>query len=369
MKKVNYKLIKSRYFQLGILFLVVSTTMIGCKKNKATFEPTPYKLEIPSHFPAMPIPADNPMTVEGVALGRRLFYEKRLSLDNSISCASCHAPQQAFSDPNAFSTGVNGAVGNRNSMALVNLGWQQFFFWDGRAKTLEEQILEPVPNPVEMHQSWEDAVAKLYADVNYRNAFYMAFGEQGIDRKKVSKALAQFLRTMISGTSKFDVMYKIENSLPLNTADQQVNISPSDWAGYDLFKSLNGADCFHCHNGPLMQVQKFSNNGLDNSFSDLGRMHVTGNINDRGKFKVPSLRNIELSAPYMHDGRFQTLDEVIEHYSSGIVQSPTIDPLIEFASQGGVQLSAEQKDLLKQFLKTLTDYRFIQNPAFQPPSQ
>lgn len=369
MKKVKNTFLKSPYFQLGICFLVILMVLVGCKKNKVEFEPTPYKLEIPSHFPSMPIPADNPMTVEGVALGRMLFYEKRLSLDNSISCASCHAPQNAFSDSNPFSTGVNGAVGNRNSMALVNLGWQQFFFWDGRAKTLEEQILEPIPNPVEMHQSWEDAIAKLYADVNYRNAFYKAFGEQGIDRMKASKALAQFLRTMISGNSKFDIMYKIENSLPLNSIDQQVNITPAEWAGYDLFKSLNGADCFHCHNGPLMQVQKFSNNGLDNNFTDLGRMHVTGNSNDKGKFKVPTLRNIELSGPYMHDGRFQTLDEVIEHYSSGIVQSPTIDPLIEFASQGGVQLSSEQKDLLKQFLKTLTDYRFIQNPAFQPPSE
>lgn len=353
-----------KYF---LIFGLIVCGILACKKDRISVEPTPYKLEIPSHFPKMKIPADNPMTVEGVTLGRMLFYETKLSLDNSISCASCHAPQNAFSDPNQISTGVNGAQGTRHSMALINLGWQTFFFWDGRAKTLEEQILEPVPNPVEMHQSWDAAIAKLNADVKYRNAFFRAFGEEGIDKTKVSKAIAQFLRTMISGTSRFDVMYKIENSLPLSTADQQISIAPEEWAGYDLFKSLNGADCFHCHNGPLMQVEKFSNNGMDAVFADHGRELITGNINDRGKFKVPTLRNIALSAPYMHDGRFQTLDEVIEHYSSGIIQSPTIDPLIEFAGQGGVQLDVEQKYLLKRFLETLTDEKFVNNPAFQQP--
>lgn len=350
-----------------LVFGAVLLIVWACRKDNTSYEPTPYQLEIPSHFPAMQIPADNPMTVEGVELGRRLFYEPKLSLDNSISCASCHSPQSAFSDDKPLSTGVNGTQGTRHSMALVNLGWQQFFFWDGRSKTLEAQILEPVPNPVEMHQSWDQAVAKLTADGSYRNDFFRAFGEEGIDKTKASKAIAQFLRTMISGNSRFDVMYKIENSIPLSAKDQQITITPEEWGGYDLFKSLNGADCFHCHNGPLMQVQKFSNNGLDATFTDAGRQDVTGNINDRGKFKVPTLRNIELSAPYMHDGRFQTLDQVIEHYSSGIHQSPTIDPLIEFANEGGVHLDAEQKGLLKTFLKTLTDHEFVNNPKFQKP--
>jgi cytochrome c peroxidase len=174
---------------------------------------------------------------------------------------------------------------------------------------------------------------------------------------------------MISGSSKYDVMYKYENSLPLNSIEQSVyaSVTAEEWAGYDLFKSLNGADCFHCHNGPLMQVQKFSNNGLDATFIDHGRNGVTGNPADDGKFKVPTLRNIALSGPYMHDGRFNTLEEVIEHYSSGIQMSSTIDPMIEFASQGGVQLDAFEKDLLKKFLQTLTDYDFITNPDFQDP--
>jgi cytochrome c peroxidase len=319
----------------------------------------------------MIIPADNPMTVEGVELGRFLFYEKRLSGDNTQSCASCHLPSASFSDPNQFSTGIDGIQGTRHSMALVNLGWEDFFFWDGRKTTLESQILEPVPNPIEMHQSWKRTVEKLNADVSYRNRFFKAFGEEGIDSTKATKAIAQFIRTLISGESKFDVMYKYENNLSLNSSEQAIlqTVDVEEWAGYDLFKSLNGADCFHCHNGPLMRVKKFSNNGLmPNSVDDRGRASVTNNPEDNYKFKVPTLRNIALTAPYMHDGRFATLDEVIEHYSSGIHMSPTIDPLIEFGSQGGVQLDAQEKYLLKKFLLTLTDQKFVTNPNFQDPN-
>lgn len=353
-----------------LLLIVLAGFIVfqACRKDKVGYAPTPYTLKIPSHFPQMPIPADNPMTEEGVQLGKRLFYEKQLSGDNSISCGSCHAPGNAFSDPNAVSSGVNGAVGTRNASALMNLGWQTSYFWDGRSMTLEEQILEPVPNPVEMHQSWTAAIAKLKKDDSYRNQFYQAFGTKDLQKEHVAKAVAQFLRTMISGSSKYDVMYKFENSLPLSGDEQAIyaTITPEEWAGYDLFKSLNGADCFHCHNGPLVQVQKFSNNGLDPVFTDKGRGAVTGNPNDDGKFKVPTLRNIALSAPYMHDGRFATLDEVIEHYSTGIHPSATIDPLIEFASQGGVQLDTEQRSLLMAFLLTLTDERFVTNPDFKP---
>ncbi len=343
---------------------------MSCKKDNTGYSPQPYVLEIPSHFPDMIIPADNPMTVEGVYLGRKLFYEKQLSGNNTMSCGACHAPASSFSDPNQFSTGIDGIQGTRNSMALINLGWQNFFFWDGRAKTLEEQILGPVPNPIEMHQSWPDAVGKLNASQEYKNLFYKAFGTTEIDSTLVSKAIAQFLRTMISGSSKYDVMYKYINGMSLSADDQitLASVSADEWAGYDLFKSLNGADCFHCHNGALMQVNKFSNNGLDLTFTDNGRGAITGLASDNGKFKVPTLRNIALSGPYMHDGRFTTLDQVIEHYSSGINQSSTIDPLIEYAFQGGVQLDSQEKNQLKQFLLTLTDYNFVNNPDFQDPN-
>jgi cytochrome c peroxidase len=344
--------------------------LLSCRKDKVGFEASPYKLEIPSHFPDMIIPEDNPLTIEGVELGRFLFYEKRLSGDNSISCATCHMPQNGFSDPKKFSVGIDGIAGTRQSMALVNLGWENFFFWDGRKTSLEAQILEPVPNPIEMHQSWKDATQKLNADIQYRNRFFSAFNEEGIDSIKVAKAIAQFLRTLISAESKYDIMYKFENKISLTTKEQAIlqTVDNEEWAGYDLFRSLNGADCFHCHNGPLMQVKKFSNNGLDATFSDLGRGFVTGNPSDYGKFKVPTLRNIALTAPYMHDGRFASLDEVIEHYSSGVTHSATIDPLMEFAGQGGVQLDSQEKYLLKRFLLTLTDYNFINNPKFKDPN-
>lgn len=349
-----------------LFFLALILLFSSCTKEK-TF--TPYKISRPSHFPEMIIPADNPMTYEGVELGKKLFYDVRLSLDNSISCSSCHDQQYAFTDPKQFSLGVNNAVGDRNSMALINLGYQNFFFWDGRAKTLEEQILGPVPNPVEMHLKWDDAVKRIKDVKEYKEAFNQIFQTKNITKELVAKAIAQFLRTMISSTSKFDVMYKKENGLALSANEELIwnEVTNDEKAGYDLFKSLNGADCFHCHNGPMMQVQKYSNNGLDSNPTDIGREKVTGSSADRGKFKIPTLRNIALTAPYMHDGRFATLDEVIEHYSSGIHTSPTIDPLIEYAFQGGVQLDAEEKALLKAFLNTLTDYEFINNPQFKKP--
>ena len=352
-----------------VVLLIGLVVLSACKKDQTTFQPSPYFLEIPDHFPDMIIPADNPMTQEGVDLGRWLFYEKRLSGNDSMSCASCHLPQHGFSDPNKYSTGIDGIAGNRNSMALINMGWDNFYFWDGRASTLEKQILEPVINPIELHQSWPDAIYKLNLDIEYRNRFFKAFGEPGIDSVKAAKAIAQFIRTMISASSKYDVMYKYENGLPLNNQEQALlqQVDVEEWAGYDLFKSLNGADCFHCHNGPLMRVKKYSNNGLDAAFTDPGRGGITQNPEDYGKFKVPTLRNIALTAPYMHDGRFQTLDQVIEHYSSGVHISPTIDPLIEYANQGGVQLSAQEKYLLKKFLLTLTDNSFASNPKFKDP--
>jgi cytochrome c peroxidase len=354
---------------LVYVFLLI-VLVFSCRKDRVGYKATPYVLDIPSHFPDMIIPTDNPMTVEGVDLGRYLFYEKKLSGDNSMSCASCHMPENSFSDPNQYSTGIDGIQGTRQSMALVNMGWENFFFWDGRETTLEKQILDPVINPIEMHEIWKNAVAKLNQDMNYRNRFFRAFGEGGIDSVKAAKAIAQFIRTMISGQSKYDVMYKYENGMSLSATEQSIfqTIDPEEWAGYDLFKSLNGADCFHCHNGPLMRVKKFSNNGLlPNFLNDLGRAAVTNNPEDNYKFKVPTLRNIALTAPYMHDGRFSTLDEVIEHYSSGIHMSPTIDPLIEFGSQGGVQLDVQEKYLLKKFLLTLTDENFVNNPKFKDP--
>ena len=351
-------------------FVLLLILFSSCKKNEAEFSITPFKLDIPSHFPDMPIPEDNPMSWEGVQLGRRLFYDTRLSLDNSISCASCHSQKHAFSDPNQFSIGVNGKVGKRNSMSLVNLGWQSTYFWDGRAVTLEEQVLHPVADPLEMNQSWSEAIQKLHAVDQYKDDFYRVFGVIDFDSTHVAKAVAQFLRTLISGQAKYDVIYKYENDLPLNAFEQDLlpQITSEEWGGRDLFFSMTKGDCMHCHDGPLLEIPGlFSNNGIDDHFVDLGRMIVTGNVSDIGKFKTPSLRNIEQTAPYMHDGRFTDLDEVINHYSIGVLESSTIDPNMEFSQQGGVQLDMFEHNLIRAFLKTFTDERFLNNPNFQDP--
>ena len=355
-----------KYFSILILLFA----LVSCNKNEIDLSITPYILEVPSHFPAMPVPEDNPMSVEGVELGRRLFYDKRLSRDNTISCASCHSQEHAFADPDQFSTGVDGNLGVRQSMALVNLGWQSAFFWDGRANTLEEQILHPVVDPLEMDQSWSAAVQKLQAIEQYSIDFYRVFGVKDFDSTHVSKAIAQFLRTLVSGQAKYDVMYKYRNNLPLNAFEQELytQITFEEWGGMDLFFSLTNGDCLHCHDGPLIEIPGlFSNNGMDTQFPDVGRMAVTGNPNDEGKFKVPTLRNIEYSAPYMHDGRFSNLDEVLNHYSFGVVESPTIDPMMEFSHQGGVQLDMQEHQLIKAFLKTFTDEQFLNNPDFKDP--
>ncbi len=358
--------------RLLIISLGIILISTACRKDVVERSITPYTPDVPSHFPAMPIPADNPFSVEGVALGRQLFYDERLSRDNTVSCASCHDQGAAFSDNNQFSQGIDGQFGDRNSMALINLAWQEDFFWDGRDQTLEVQIIEPVITAHEMDQTWQQTINKLSADVNYSNQFFTVFGVQEFDSSHVAKAMAQFLRTLISGSSKYDVMYKYQNSLPLTPQEQALfnDITVEEWAGMDVFFSLSAGDCLHCHDGALAQVNMFANNGLDANFDDdPGRMAVTGNPNDAGKFKVPTLRNIELTAPYMHDGRFQTLDDVINHYSVGLVESSTIDPLMEFAHQGGVQLDGQERNLLKTFLKTFTDESFINNPDFQDPEQ
>jgi len=334
-----------------------------------SWEPTPYNLVIPPLFPPMDIPADNPLTVEGVELGRYLFWEKKLSADGTQSCGSCHLPEHGFSDPNRFSVGITGAQGTRQSMSLVNLGWAYNYFWDGRALTLEEQVLEPITNPIEMNNTWENALDQLRADSLYPPMFQAAFGTADITRDRAAKAMASFLRTMISANSKFD-----------RERAGTYMFSPLEETGFNLFQEegginsntglpWGGGDCFHCHGIAGMQMGDYlmHNNGLDAEYSaDPGRAGVTGNPLDSGKFKTPSLRNIELTAPYMHDGRFQTLEQVINHYNTGGQISTTVDPFME-SSGGGLHLEEIDKIALIAFLKTLTDTSFIHNPAFSDP--
>lgn len=342
---------------LVIASLIVAVLVIkACTKPDPTWVPAQgFILESPAFFPPMDIPTDNPMSVEGVLLGRMLFFEKRLSGDNTQACADCHFAEFGFSDPDQFSVGIDGIAGNRQAMPIVNLGWADRFFWDGRANSLEEQALEPISNPIEMHEEWTNAIDKVMQDHEYRRLFAQVFHTNDIDSTHAAKAMAQFMRTMISSDSKFDRVRRGE--AVFDTLELE---------GLDIFTTERG-DCFHCHGQPLFTDNQFRNNGLDSFPTDSGFFLVTNFVNDIGKFKVPSLRNIEVTAPYMHDGRFQTLDEVIDFYSQGLKWSPYIDPLMKNVDDGGLNLTPDEKTALKAFLLTLTDETFLTNPAYSNP--
>ena len=311
------------------------------------FSANPYVIQTPNGFPDMKIPDYNPMTVEGVALGKKLFADPILSANNTQACISCHKQASAFSDPNQYSTGIDNIQGTRNASALINIGWSSSFNWDGSASTLEEQAFEPVVNPIEMHDNWENVENKLNANAEYIQLFKEAFNINYIDSNHVVMAIAQFERTLISVNSKFDRYLLGEEQL-----------TPSEFSGYAIFNSEK-ADCFHCHGTQMFMDNGFHNNGLDTEpFLDLGLGNVTKDPNDNGKFKTPTLRNIEFSAPYMHDGRFSNLDEVIEHYNSGGNYSSTVDPLMKKLGIG-LQLTNKDKEDLIAFLKTLSDDNFI----------
>jgi cytochrome c peroxidase len=350
-----------------IYLLWIAVTLAACSSSDEgqSYVATPLPLEVPDVFAlylqAPAIPADNPQTVEGVALGRKLFFDPILSGNGTQACADCHRPQNAFSDPRQFSIGIEGSPGFRNSMPLQNLAWNfpNKFNWDGSASSLEEQIFEPVTNPIEMNNTWPNAVASLQNHSQYPELFRDAFGSSTIDSVMVTKAIAQFVRTLISANSRFDRHVLGENIL-----------TPQELNGFNVFMAEDKGDCFHCHGNffnPLWTDNTFHNNGLDEIFADIGLGGISGDPRDNGRFKAPSLRNLLYTSPYMHDGRFETLEEVINHYSEGLVFSETIDPLMKAVAQGGVQLSEEDKADLKAFLLSLSDPGFINNPDFQNP--
>ncbi len=318
---------------------------------------TVYPFRMSPTFPVPNLPRDNPLLVERVGLGRQLFREKALSKGNTISCASCHQASAAYGDSRQFSPGARGQPGARHAMPLVNLAWRKSFFWDGRAPTLRAQALMPIQDHAEMDESLTNVVAKLEAlrsSPNYPALFTAAFGAPEISAEKIALALENYLLTLTSSNSKFDRVLRGQDKL-----------TPAEQRGFELFsteydprRGQYGADCFHCHGGPLFQSQGFANNGLDFAFRDLGRARVTGRDADWGKFAVPSLRNVALTAPYMHDGRFKTLEEVVEHYSTGVKRSATLDPNLAKHPDGGVPLTTADKQALVAFLRTLTDDSF-----------
>lgn len=337
--------------------LLLAAILVACSKDAGPADtgPTAYQLAIPAGLPAMPIPPGNPLTVEGVALGRKLFYDPILSGDNSMACADCHLQKDAFTDVRQFSRGIDGEEGARNAMPLFNLGWQKKFFWDGRSNSLEQQALRPIQDPIEMHELLANAVAELQAHAEYPDLFERAFGTEIIDTLLIAKAIAQFERTLISGNSKFDKWKR--NEVSMTDAEQR---------GMSLFNDPEKGDCAHCHVfGSTFSDFEFRNTGLDSIPVDRGLANVTSLPTDAGKFKTPSLRNIEYTAPYMHDGRFATLEASLEHYNTGFFYTANLDANLAHLQKG--RLTQQDVGDLIAFLKTLSDPDFLNNPEFSKP--
>jgi cytochrome c peroxidase len=337
------------------------------------FNPQPLEIVVPDGFQKMRIPEDNPTTIEGVNLGRQLFYDPILSRDGTISCSSCHQISGSMTDNRAVSTGIENRKTSRSSMSLLNIGYaNKGLFWDGRSPTLEDQVLIPIEDHNEMDESWDNVEGKLRCHPSYPNLFRKAFGiknTQEITRYLAAKAIAQFMRTLVSsGGSKYD---RVERGEAFFTEDESEGFK----IFMDAVPDLPDAECGHCHAPPLFTTHDFLNNGIDSAgsfidFEDKGYGTTSGFSQDNGKFKVPTLRNIFLTAPYMHDGRFKTVEEVLEHYVAGGHVSPNRDPLIirhDDPTNPRAYMNEEHQRQLIAFLHTLTDSAFIEDPDYADP--
>lgn len=331
-----------RVCSINCVLLVLFFTY-SCKKN-SSIEPVKtlhfITLEVPNNFPQMILNPENPLSEEGVELGRKLYYDPILS-NTGKSCSSCHFQNSSFSELSS------------NSLAHINLAWHQSFLWNGSVQgTLEDAML------FEIEVFFATNLNNLQQHPDYPAKFKAVFGTSSISSKEVAFALAQFLRTMISSNSRFDKYLRGE--LMLTSAEMN---------GLDIFLTERG-DCFHCHSIGLLTDNNFHNTGLDDTYNSMnwGRYGVTSNVTDMGKFKTPTLRNIELTMPYMHDGRFSTLEQVVEFYNSGVHVSQYVDPIMtKPGKEFGLQLSVQDKLDLVSFLKAFTDTSFINNPAFSHP--
>jgi cytochrome c peroxidase len=314
---------------------------------------TPYHFRMPRGFPLPALPVDYPLTEERVALGEKLFHDPLLSAAGTISCSSCHQQEAGLSDSRRFSPGDEGQLGDRQSMPLFNMAWKSSFFWDGRAPSLRKQALIPIEDPVEMHESLEHVVGKLAKHAAYPVLFETAFGDTNITEIQLGVALEQFVLTLTSFDSKFDRAYK-----------EKAQLTELESRGFELFfteydprRRKFGADCFHCHGGAFFTDHGFHNNGLSPTL-DFGREKHTGLQSDRYKFSTPSLRNVALTPPYMHDGRFATLEDVLKHYAGEMDISPTLDPNLAKHGKTGLQMSAADQAAIIAFLRTLSDPKF-----------
>ncbi len=334
-------------FRLLILLSLV-LGLSSCSDDNEENIGMPVEFYTPEGFPAPEYDlTNNPLSYSRFSLGRKLFYDPVLSLDSTISCGECHQQSVAFAHADhKLSHGINGLLGTRNSPPIFNMAWNPSFFWDGGVHTLELQPLAPITNPVEMNETIQGVLNKLRRSATYPSLFKSAFGTDTINTNHLMKALAQFMAVMISDKSRYDFYLRGE-----------ATFSGAEQRGLNVFR----ANCASCHKEPLFSDYSFRNNGLDSVFfRDPGRAQITGLPQDSGKFKVPSLRNVMLTKPYMHDGRHANISQVLDHYTSKVRQSYTLDPLLS----NGITLSATERSDLIAFLSTLTDPRFISNKEF-----
>lgn len=331
-----------------LFLLLILSFIVTCKKDVDVItDDDTYKLVIPDGWPS-PLYnfENNNITKDGFELGRKLFYDPILSKNNTISCGSCHQQFAGFAHlDHTISHGINDLLGKRNAPALSNLIWMPDLMWDGGVHHIELQPLAAITNPVEMDETIYNLVSKLQSHSLYPALFKKAFGTDVIDSQLMLRAITQFTGMLVSYQSKYDGYVAGKSTF----TQQELN-------GLNLFRQ----HCATCHAEPLFTNFNFINNGLDQTFADSGRAVITTDANDLGKFKVPSLRNVEKSYPYMHDGRFKTLTEVLNHYTSGILQSPTLDARL----QNGITLSASQQQEIISFLLTLTDNKFLKDKRF-----
>ncbi|HVS51955.1 MAG TPA: MbnP family protein [Opitutaceae bacterium] len=342
-----------------------ATTSTKAGETKPSGATTPFAFTVPAGFPQPSLPADNPLTVEGVTVGRRLFGDRRLSGNGRQSCADCHSPARAFSDRVAFSRGADGKSGARNAMPLTNLAWHPAYAWDGGQPRIRDQTVAAMTNPVEMHADLARVAATLEGDPHVREDFAAAFGTPEVTPGRIALALEQYLLTQVSADSKFDRAMRGDGAL---TEDEKRGFALFV-TEYDPARGQRGADCFHCHGGTLFSDFAYKNNGLDLAPRDAGRAKATQRTSDEGAFKTPSLRNVAVTAPYMHDGRFATLEEVVAHYDHGVQRSANLDPNLAKHPADGMKLNAAEQRELVAFLRTLTDPRFERARGPQLPDQ
>jgi cytochrome c peroxidase len=331
---------------------VVVIAFSSCKKDNVSNEAGEYTLLLPTHFPSPVYDLNkNKITKSGFELGRRLFYDPALSRDGKISCGSCHQQFAGFAhSDHDVSHGVDDLLGNRNSLAVINMLWNQSFFWDGGVFNMDLLTLNPITNPVEMDNTMPKIIETLQKDPTYVAQFQRAFPDNGvINQVNVFKAFSQFMSTLISANSPYDAYVLGDKSA----------LMPLEIQGLNLFEN----NCSTCHQPPLFTDQSFRSNGLPGN-SDLGRYNATLIESDKYKFKVPTLRNIEVTGPYMHTGKFKTLESIVEHYSSKVEDNSYTDPLLYKNGKAGFQFTSDEKAALVAFLKSLTDKQFLTNPLF-----